>query len=271
RFLDLPAELRMEVYKLMIPHDLIISFQQTIIDENDPDGFVIVSETKKSKNAILYTSNTYLFIINSQAHSPLSLRSPQIFGLWSHPTHLPLLRNLPTIHLSISLDHSPGVEHWTVTRQRARLAYFVEILNQHANDKTRKSLLQHLVINVSCIASARHNPKTPSPPLPLPSIPVEKFMFALESLAALRGVQNVQITGVPDWFARCLQLCIRGRGGDVREVVWPVVEVVRKRGVYRKARTKWVTTRKWYQPMLDWREFAQRNGVVMPDGVDALW
>ena len=97
-------------------------------------------------------------------------------------------------------------------------------------------------------------------------------MFGLESLATLRGIRDVKVTGVSQWFAECLQLCIQGKGGKVQEIDWPVVEITRRKGVksYRRKKVL-VSTRKWHQPTLDWREFAERNHVEVPADVDKFW
>jgi hypothetical protein len=48
-------------------------------------------------------------------------------------------------------------------------------------------------------------------------------MFGFESLATLSGVKDVSITGLPEWYAQCLTLCIQGIGGEVLETDWPLV------------------------------------------------
>lgn len=96
-------------------------------------------------------------------------------------------------------------------------------------------------------------------------------MFALESLAALRGIGEVQIKGPPDWFKQCLETCVRGEGGDVQEVEWPLVEVKRRKDCVSKPKKSSVTTRKWYNPMLNWKEFAERNGIAAPENIDRFY
>lgn len=97
-------------------------------------------------------------------------------------------------------------------------------------------------------------------------------MFGLESLASLRGIKDVTVTGLPEWYATCLQRCIQGKGGEVQEVHWPLVEVRHRRNVWSTQWKKaWVTTRKWYQPTLNWKEFAERNDIPTPDDMDKFW
>jgi hypothetical protein len=99
-------------------------------------------------------------------------------------------------------------------------------------------------------------------------------MFGLESLTALRGIKHVAIKGVPEWYAECLEVCIKGKGGEILETEWPIAEVRRKKkSMWQNGKGKiaWATSRKWYQPKLDWKEFAERNGVGLPEDVDKYW
>jgi hypothetical protein len=71
-------------------------------------------------------------------------------------------------------------------------------------------------------------------------------------------------------------LCIQGKGGDVLETDWPLVMTKRKLKTTRfrwteVTKVSWVSTRKWYQPMLNWKEFAERNGLHVPADVDRFW
>jgi hypothetical protein len=69
-----------------------------------------------------------------------------------------------------------------------------------------------------------------------------------------------------------MKLCISGKGGEVKETEWPDVQVTRKKKtVWQKGRTAWVTSRQWWQPVVDWREFAGRNGVHVPGDVGRFW
>jgi hypothetical protein len=231
-----------------------------------------MSEQKKlTCIAMLYGSNVYEFCINSAVHHPTSLRSLNIFGPFGDDSRLPTLRNLRSICIDFVINSNA---HWAVKRQRARLDFFVEILKEHADDENRKSLLQELRVNVRGVAD-----NTYSPPL---EPDIETFMFGLENLAALRGIKDVNITGIPDWFAQCLQVCIQGKGGEVQETDWPLVQVkrlklspeqkvVRYEWERKKVKKAWVTTRKWYQPVYDWKEFAGRNSITVPDNIDDFW
>ncbi|KAH7064075.1 hypothetical protein BKA63DRAFT_572509 [Paraphoma chrysanthemicola] len=238
--------------------------------------FLVNKEISNEARAVLYGSNTYNFTINGVAHHPISMSSPLIFGPFSNDNgiRLPLLRNLRSIHIEVLLDDN---SHWSVKRQRARLDYFVAVLKEHSDDDNRKSLLQELRVDVRIPTmdglayrqpgfriSLQHLVQAPKTP--------DKFMFGLESLATLRGIKDVKITGVAEWYAQCLQVCIQGKGGDVLETDWPLVEVKRSKLRWSKRSKKmWVSTRKWYQPTLNWKEFAERNGIEVPDDVDKFW
>lgn len=227
-------------------------------------------------SAVLYGGNTYEFTINGSAHFPKSLASPLIFGPFANydGSLLGLLRNLRSIHVDFLLDTD---SHWAVTRQRSRLEYFVDVFKQHSDDEDRKSLLQELYIDVRIPhnPSRRHYTKA-GYEVPIPE-DCEQFMFGLESLATLRGIKDVKVTGVPEWYAQCLTLAIQGKGGDVLQTDWPLVEVKRTKNSNKswtkktKTKTAWVTTRKWWQPTLNWKEFAVRNKVDIPDDIEKFW
>jgi hypothetical protein len=204
------------------------------------------------------------------------MSSPLIFGPFGNGAgiRLPLLRNLRSIHIEVLLD---GNSHWTVKRQRARLDYFVEVLKAHSDDENRKSLLRELKIDVRIPTMSGLSHRPPAYRINLqdlvqaPKTP-DKFMFGLESLAALRGIKDVSITGVAGWYSQCLQLCIQGKGGEVLETDWPLVQVKRSKIRWtKKTKRTWATTRKWYQPTLNWKEFAERNGIAIPDDIDRFW
>jgi hypothetical protein len=140
------------------------------------------------------------------------------------------------------------------------LEYLAEILRENIDDESQKSLLEMLRVKVE--------PWPPSHKVPR----LDKFMFCLESLVSLRGIEHVQITGLPDWYATCLQLAIQGQGGEVKEVDWPLIIVKRRKKSGTRRYTKYsVTSRKWYQPTLNWKEFAERNNVLVPEDIDKYW
>jgi hypothetical protein len=211
--------------------------------------------------AVLYGSNTYHFTISSTAHHPVSLRSPQIFGPFGEQDRLPLLRNLRSIYIEVILNDN---SHWGVKRQRARLEYFIEILKQNADDDNKKSLLQELKVTMSDRVTKTWHNRCSRPPHQLDK---EKYIFGLESLVGLRGIKDVEVTGVPDWYAQCLQLCVEGKGGEVKETDWPKVQAKKGKAWSKKL----VSTRQWWQPMLNWKEFAEQNRVECPKDIEKYW
>jgi hypothetical protein len=141
-------------------------------------------------------------------------------------------------------------------RLRSRLEYLVKILKQYADDDNQKSLLDSLHI---VYQHTKH-----------PQSKESNYLFGLETLADLRGIKDVRVTGVPPWFGQCLELCIKGRGGEVKHVDYPEV-IVKKR---KRGQTKWqknlTTTRKWQNPILDWKVFAERNEIELTPGIDCF-
>lgn len=241
--------------------------------------FRVSKFVSNESRSVLYGMNTYKFTIHGRAIWPKSLRSPYVFGSLGHPLRLPLLRDLRRIHIDVVADVD---SHWAVKRQRARLEYLVEILKEHADDQNKGSLLQHLRVDfrLAQVPDPRLLPLSQSTGYSYlqflrPPKSLEKYMFGLESLALLRGIKDVQVNGLPDWYAKCMQLCIQGKGGQVQETDWPQLQVKRSRGRgkldSRKTTTHWVTLRKWHQPMLNWKEFAERNDITLPDDIDRFW
>ena len=62
-------------------------------------------------------------------------------------------------------------------------------------------------------------------------------MFTLEPLAFLRGIEEVEIQDVSDYLKQCLELRIRGQGGELVNVEWPTKVVHHKRKAKAKPRT----------------------------------
>lgn len=252
-----------------------------------------------NKIAILYGSNHFFLNFDGKPHHPVSLQSPNVFGLFGQPYRLSLLRDLRSICITIGPTIHDSL-YWGNRRHRGRLSLFVRILKEHAEDENQKSLLK--VLNVY-MASPRL-PDSPVAPAPVPLAPPQLFVaffahpphqsikpappapnftsegrqhlaevaemaqFALEALAPLRGIEVVEITGVDAWFAQCLHLCIQGKGGDVRKIQYPDVLVKRRKAGTRTLQDHIQSTKKWYMHELDWEEFAERNGIKVPVDID---
>lgn len=239
--------------------------------------FLVNKEILKEARAILYGSNTFEFQITSNPHFPISLQSPQIFGPFGTPEHLPLLRELRSIHLEVSISDTT---HWIVKRQRARLEYFISVLKEHSDDADKKSLLEKLTVHLGPVQRRQTFSRCSMPHVPhITRSTLDNYMFGLDSLAELRGIVEIRVTGVPEWYARCLELCIRGEGGEVQRTEWPVVEKKKKKKAKKTARgqvkrskgAKMISTRRWWQPVMNWMEFAEKNGLEMPVDVGEYW
>jgi hypothetical protein len=93
-----------------------------------------------------------------------------------------------------------------------------------------------------------------------PTEGVQNYVLAFESLMELRKLaicknatlEKVEVTGVPVWFSRCLEMYVSGKGGDIH-----------KR-----------TVKTWFraeETVYDWFEFAERNNVAVPADIDEFW
>lgn len=94
-------------------------------------------------------------------------------------------------------------------------------------------------------------------------------MFTLEVLSGIKRLEKVTVEGPPSWFAECLVLHLTGRGGPPASTLsWPTE--CRMRSVHAPGERKWqrAATRQFWQPTLDWREYALRNGTEFPNDID---
>ena len=90
-------------------------------------------------------------------------------------------------------------------------------------------------------------------------------MFSLESLAHITGILSASIDGVTAWFAQCLEMRICGEGGEFKPLNWPKKTTKRKD---EDGNIKRVPKRESWQPLLDWKNFAQRNGIAFPKNAE---
>ncbi|KAF2733293.1 hypothetical protein EJ04DRAFT_439321 [Polyplosphaeria fusca] len=259
-FLELAAELRLQVYAHLLPTGYIISFGVRTENENGP----LINLT-----AIFYGENTFQFSIDGLPHKPVSLHSPYIFGPLGRPISLPLLRNLRRIELVVSVSTTG---HWVTKRHRARLEHFVDVLKEHADDENKKSLLTNLTVRCDARTKTRgqhirygqHSIYYYGSEVPHK----ELYMYGVEPLAQLRGIEQVKVHGLPDWFANCLELCIKGDGGHLLPKKYKAKGklVTYKTHLGGRIRTKSVqkSAKTWNKPLLDWKEFARRNCIERP-------
>ena len=217
---------------------------------------------------LLFSKNTFRFHVDGLAHHPTSLKSPEIFGAFGRPDRFHLLREIKNLEIVVNASTTG---HWVTKRHRERLDYFVRILQEHAGDQNQQSLLSNITIrfdahrkNRSVYATNRGQPYTYGCEVYNKS----QYTYGFEPLAALRGIKTVVVDGLPAWYSRCLKCCIIGEGGDVLPVEYPA-EVKRRKitspSGYRRYEMVVVTTRKWTQPILNWHEFATRNGIKLPN------
>lgn len=167
---------------------------------------------------------------------------------------------------------------YSVTRLRTRSQYFVDVLQGNAGKSNKQSLLKQLRVKLNGVASEIGPEREYSWPVGAMSqvmlrkgcSPHEYYMFALEPLVSLRGVEDIEIHGVTAWFKECLEMCIRGEGGKVETADWPTKMVKRKeqRGTKKRKISVEVTTRERWQPTFDWRMFAARNNILLPGNID---
>ncbi|KAF2824399.1 hypothetical protein CC86DRAFT_408477 [Ophiobolus disseminans] len=149
------------------------------------------------------------------------------------------------IHISLVITEWG---YWAGTRLHGRVEYFVRTMTAHAEDEGKKSLLKRLSVIVE--------------PSPMQYQIMEEYMFALGALCALNPIAEVCIMVVPEWFKKCIEMKVKGLGRDVEVVDW------KNKG---RGGEKVGVRRKWFQPMLEWKDFAARNGIGLPEGVDRFW
>jgi hypothetical protein len=167
---------------------------------------------------------------------------------------------------------------WTRIRLRARTQYFVDILQEHAGDANKQTLLTQLDVSIAAWKSSircsrprwglgilRHKQNSDIRTVS------DQLMFALEPLESLRGISYITVHGAPEWFKQCLEMRIRGEGGDLKILNWPTKTVRRQQKGSRKRVEVEVSTRQGWQPMFDWRHFAARNGISLPETFDTCF
>jgi hypothetical protein len=168
---------------------------------------------------------------------------------------------------------------WGKARLRARTQHFVDILREHSGDVNKQSLLTQLRVYIKDIGSEPHfrccrqlwggNVSRCWDTLYNHTVS-HQLMFVLEPLAALQGIQNIAVHGAPEWFQRCLEMRIRGQGGDLKTLDWPTKAVRRqKKGNQKKVKVE-VSTRQGWQPLFDWKRFAVRNDIPLPEDIHKL-
>lgn len=189
------------------------------------------------------------------------------------PPHV--LRDIKTIRLVLEKDvHSYLYKRLDVHENFLRR--FVMAINENSEDACRRSLLKQFDIEFKTTAGKRDykygfnttelNELGDSHWIDSQNQTAAACMYTLEVLTELPKIEKVGITGTPAWFAECLALCIRGKGGQVLPLRWQKQRMKNKNGVprYRSMRPETA-------PSLDWAEFAERNGIELPDRMVAFF
>jgi hypothetical protein len=211
--------------------------------------------------ATFFANNTIALHINTsqRVHEPVELGLSAIFGPFGLLSSPHLTRHLRRVDLTISFTKS---EEDAVALHRVRINHFVDTIKQRATDVEKRPLLRCL--HVRLISKGGHK-KYLYPGL-APHIERYRFaehMFNLERFTELTHIPTVEFAGLPEWFAKCLTLRVRGEGGDLNALKWPMETRRTKNG--RFVRPWQGSTRQDWQASLDWMEFAQRNGIEMPE------
>lgn len=217
--------------------------------------------------AVLFGSNTFSLSISARAHHPVSLKSPLIFGPFGLPHRLHLLRDLRRIDLEVNIDQ---VSSYTFMRHRARLRHFVDVIKEHADDDSKRSLLKRLHVHLDTLRLGDAPLQTPAANNEEVVTVGGRHMFVLEVLASIQVIPKVLVSGVSRWFKQCLKLRMR-EGGKLEEVKWPTKIVKRKVDEYKRAKKTEVSTRQARQPTMDWRSFAERNRIELPSNIGSFF
>jgi hypothetical protein len=96
----------------------------------------------------------------------------------------------------------------------------------------------------------------------------EHYMFALEGLAELRYLATIKtfnVSGIPPWFAGCLQFCVTSKGGDPTYVD---LSSKPRKGIAAKIP---IVSRKKIETVYAWKSFAVSNDIWVPEEVCRLW
>ncbi|PVI04536.1 hypothetical protein DM02DRAFT_651484 [Periconia macrospinosa] len=238
----------------------------------------------KEAYAILYGENIFRFEIQRRFNRYRCNTPPGLLDPFDFPSRQRVFGYLQNIVLVIDFDHTRNYANGGA-RTRARLEKFVKILEKFECDRGNKCHLRNLSIRYldSLNTNAHHEPYD-SPPRSntLRSLALTndrfcierwdaKLMFVAEPLARLKGVEHVECVGFDPWFGSCLEMCVKSEGGDVKEIDWPVRQIRRRKnksGLRGRKSIAEISKRQWWQPKLDWREFALRNGVAYDPNYD---
>ena len=182
--------------------------------------------------AFIFGKNIFRFYITGGTDRPISQRSPRAFGPLGLSHRIHLLRDLRRIELALMAD---DLTSWTQLRLQARTRYFVDILQEHAGDANKQSVLTQLDVSIGVrersiprarpcwvFEDLRRMEKSETRTVS------DQLLFALEPLASFQGISDITVRGAPDWFKQCLEMRIRGEGGELEILNWPTKTVRRQ-------------------------------------------
>ncbi|KAJ4361387.1 hypothetical protein N0V95_001898 [Ascochyta clinopodiicola] len=160
--------------------------------------------------------------------------------------------------------YRPAAEH------EQFLGSFVEIISAHGEDAFNRSMLKRLKVRLEVDGhKCEYDELAPASSAAasmfyLANRRIEDCMYTVETLTKLPKVERVKILGPQAWLVQCLETCIQAGGGSaVLELCWPTKKVrkTKHHAAYRRS------LRSANQPILDWQQFAQRNGIVLSESI----
>lgn len=272
-FLDLPPELRIQIYRQVLPSNFIIFFNRplgpfqrsiSVIPQNAEIKIVtqlptynfqfhvcLVSRViAREAYGIIYGENIFIFEAQGRRDRNRCSDPPPVWDPFGFPKRQRVFGHLQKIILTIDFDQTREYSK-EGSRMRASLDRFVRIMEKSEPDLDKCQLKK---LSIQYLGNT---------PRDSPGFEewASKLMFVAEPLAALKGLDHVYCAGFDPWFGACLEMCIKGEGGDIKQIDWPVKEIRRRNPTGGKKHPAQISERQWWQPKLDWREFALRNGA----------
>ena len=91
--------------------------------------------------------------------------------------------------------------------------------------------------------------------------------MTLECFAGVTSIARVGFDGVPALFAQCLEMRVKGEGGNLASLERPTKTITVKWG----CEIKEVSECQSWQPRLDWCEISQQNDIALPEDIDRFF
>lgn len=219
-------------------------------------GFGILKEA-----AAFFSNNIIALMINEEPRElePAEMKLSAIFGPFGLLSNPHLIRDLRRVDLTISIDR---MDTGGVALHRVRINHFVNMIKQHAVDNYKRPFLRRLHVRLASKEGLKEH-LYPSIAPRLEDGQFEEYMCNLECFAELTHIPIVEFTGLPEWFAQCLTMRVRGEGGDLSTLKWPMETLNRRKGRFVKPWKQ--SMRRKGQVKLAWDSFAKRNGIEIPE------